>query len=204
MARIVRYHPRCLPRGPVDSVVVPFERHSALHAAPDRRSRGVSSARREQGAGSEGGSGRRRASECWTSTPPSTIGGTARPRNRGKQRLAAVVAHAETVIPAEDVHTEPEHDGLHRREGRDVTVPAGAARRPRPEARRKATRRSAAPASPGRLAEARNLVRIQLAPAARLEPIERQARVAAAVQQPDRVADGSQHALDLVLAALVE
>jgi hypothetical protein len=37
-----------------------------------------------------------------------------------------------------------------------------------------------------------------------LEPFERQSRVAAAVQPRDRVADGGQHPLDLVLAPFVD
>jgi hypothetical protein len=44
---------------------------------------------------------------------------------------------------------------------------------------------------------------LELAPRAGLEPFERQARVTAAVEADHRVADGFEHPLDLVLAALV-
>src|SRR6266436_9636162 len=49
-----------------------------------------------------------------------------------------------------------------------------------------------------------DLARLQLAPGAGLEPFDRQARVAASVQSHDRVADGLAHALDLMLASLVQ
>src|SRR5258705_12777501 len=45
---------------------------------------------------------------------------------------------------------------------------------------------------------------LELAPRAGLEPFERQARVAASVQPQDRLADGLAHALDLVLACLMQ
>ena len=44
----------------------------------------------------------------------------------------------------------------------------------------------------------------QLAPFTRTESIEGQARVAAAVQPPHRVADGLEHPLHLALATLVD
>src|SRR5438045_3839614 len=67
------------------------------------------------------------------------------------------------------------------------------------------SRRSRSSSRSGDLsAQAGNLVARERAPFARAEPCEVEPGVAAAVQAPHRVPDGLEHALDLVLPALVE